>query len=359
MNKIEKIFTSGKTIPVVFATDKNFLPYMYVAISSLIENSSPKNNYDIVILYSDIDEYSQNKIKKLCTQNISIRFFNMSNIIKQHEGLWYTHWSYTEAMYYRFIIPQIFEEYEKVLYLDGDIIINCDITELYDIDLENNWVGAIADNSIHHEKSPAYDYIPSTLHLEREKYFSSGVMVFNVQELLNTNFFNKCIRVLSELKTPIFPDQDVLNIVCDGNIKYIDFTYNFTWNIINHYMNIENYVSDEKFKQIEDAKRSPKIIHYCGAKKAWKQPDLPYAEYFWQYARKTPFYEELIYKNIKRPAISRAAIKNVVNRHKIYAQYLRCKLLKAFTFGKVKEHYADKANRLKVQIRDYRNTLQK
>ena len=40
-------------IPVVFATDNNFVPYLGVTIKSLVENSSEENNYDIVILYSN------------------------------------------------------------------------------------------------------------------------------------------------------------------------------------------------------------------------------------------------------------------------------------------------------------------
>ena len=183
-------------------------------------------------------------------------------------------------------------------------------------------------------------------------------MVFNIKELSKMDFYSKCVSVLKELKMPIFPDQDVLNIVCNKNIKYLDFTYNVTWNILNYYKNIENYVSETILHQINSAKENPKIIHYCGALKPWKQPWLPYSEYFWSYARKTPFYEELIYKNIK-PAINRSVIKNAVQRHQIYAQYLRYKVLRLITFGKTKEHYIEKSNKLKKQVKDYRKTLAK
>ena len=362
MNTIENVFTSGKTIPIVFATDKKFVPYMSVAITSLIENSSPENNYDIVILYNDIDKYNQNKLENLCTENISIRFFNMSEIMKQYKDLWYIHWHYSEAMYYRFIIPQIFSNYQKVLYLDGDIVINCDIAELYDINIENNWIGAIIENSMKHPKSPAFNYIEKTLKLDKNKYFSSGIMVFNIEQLSKINLFEKCISVLKDLKTPLFPDQDVLNIICNNHTKYIDITYNLQWNIINYYKNIETYIPQETVKQIEEAKKHPKIIHYCGAFKAWKRPDLPYAEYFWHYARKSPFYEEILFENLKKSSNTsknefESTIRNVVYRHRIYAQYLRCKILKIITFGKTKKHYTEKSNKLKQQVKNYRKIL--
>lgn len=355
---IKKVFTGGKTIPVVFATDQNFFPYMFVAITSLIEKASPSNNYDIVILFDNIEEYPKQMLEKLNSKNISIRFFNMSEIMKQYKNLWYTHWLYTEAMYYRFIIPEIFKDYEKVLYLDGDIIINCDIAELYDIDLKNNWIGAIIENSMKHPKSPAYDYIEKVLNLNKNEYFSSGVMIFNIKILSQFNFFKSCITILKNLKTPLFPDQDVLNLVCNKHVKYIDITFNLQWNILNYYKNIENYISEKNLQQLNDAKKNPKILHYCGAYKPWKRPDLPYSEYFWHYARKTPFYEEFIYKNTMQTS-NREIIKNAIFRRKIYFNYLRCKCLRLITFGKTQKRYNEKTMKLKKQIQDYRKTLSK
>jgi hypothetical protein len=45
--------------------------------------------------------------------------------------------------------------------------------------------------------------------------------------------------------------------------------------------------------------------------KPWKNPSCELAEYFWQYARKTPFYEEIIYKNI----IPDNTTNNIINNH--------------------------------------------
>ena len=110
---------------------------------------------------------------------------------------------------------------------------------------------------------------------------------------------------------------------------------------------------------------TPKIIHYAGGYKPWKKPDLAYSEYFWYYARKTPFYEELLFENLRtlKQNLNRkdieSSIRNVAYRHRIYASYLRCKVLKLITFGKTKEHYINKTNKLKKQVNDYRKTLAK
>lgn len=349
--KIEKVFNTGKTIPIVFATDKGFIPYMYVALTSLIENSSLENNYDIVILYTDVDEYNLNRIAKLSKSNISIRFFDMSTIMNNYVNTWYTCKAYTEAVYYRFIIPQLFANYNKILYLDGDIIVNCDIAELYDVDLEDNWVAASIEPSVSHVKSPAYKYIPSVLKLKNEEYFNSGIMIFDVEKLSKMDFFGMCVEKLKEIKTPKFPDQDVLNIVCLGHVKRLDISYNLMWNIINYYDNIWKYMTKESYEEFQNALKNPKILHYCGGYKPWKKPSLPYSEYFWIYARKTSFYEQLLYSNLQ------VDIKNVIYRRKTYCKYLIYKLLSKVTFGKLKNKYNEKIVKSKTAIQCYRKAL--
>ena len=356
MEIINPVYTNS--VPVVFATDKNFIPYLYVALQSLADNSSSENNYDIVILCTDVEEYKQNQFKQLEKENISVRFYDMANLMSEYRDVWYTHWSYTEAMYYRFFIPQLFRDYNKILYLDCDLIINCDIAELYNMDLEGNSLGAATGLARQHEDDQYKEYIENTLKIQKEKYFNSGVLIFDIEKLKDKNFFDLCINTLKQLKEPVFPDQDVLNIVFEDNVKYLDCSYNFGWNLIHYYKDSKERLSDKYKASFINACNNPKIIHYAGGNKPWKKPQLSYAEYFWKYARKTPFYEEIIYKNCKS-SFNKQSIYNVIYRRRIYMQYLRCKLLKLITFGEKRQHYASKALALKNMVRDYRNTLKK
>lgn len=352
---IEKLYNENN-IPIVFATDDNFVPYLYVALKSLIANSNDKNNYDIIILYSKINSYNISILSALKKSNVSIRFFDMTEVMKPYESLWYTHWNYTDAMYYRFFIADILKDYDKVLYLDGDIIFNCDVAELYETVLGDKYIAAIQDIS---QQMTAYigeNYRENVLHIKRENYFNTGVLLLNIKVLKNIDFLNKCLNTLKELKTPLFPDQDVLNKVCDGYVKYLPYNYNLLWNCIHYYKDAKERMPEETYKRYIEAWQSPKIIHYAGAYKPWKQPWLEYSSLFWYYARQTPFYEEVIYKNCKSK-ITHETIKNAVKQKEIYFNYVRCKILGMFTFGKIKEHYKDKKNRLKCRVKDYRKTL--
>ena len=45
-----------------------------------------------------------------------------------------------------------------------------------------------------------------------------------------------------------------------------------------------------------EARINPKIVHYAGPEKPWTCPWGDFAEIFWDYAKKTPYYEEILYR---------------------------------------------------------------
>ena len=358
-NETHKILPAfeDKNIPIVFATDIKFIPYLGVAIKSLISNSSSDNNYDIVILCNDINELRQEQIRSMKRKNISIRFYNISELLNDYKNNLYLRANYSNAIYYRFFIPQLFVKYNKIIYLDSDLIINCDIAEVYNINLNNAFIGAVKDLPLLRQGDYYNNFITEKIGIDCNKYFNSGVLLFNLEKLDKEKFFNTCINILNILKEPFFPDQDVFNYIFKNSVLYLDNKYNVSWNCIHFWKDSKKTLPPETYNKYVENLKHPKIFHYAGEYKPWKQPELLYSEYFWQYARQTSFYEEIIYLNTKIIPNTRNIIRNAVYRHKIYAQYLKCRILKFLTFGDVKQHYSEKTSKLKKQVRDYRNTL--
>ena len=176
-------------ISVVFSFNDDFSKYFSVALKSLIENSNSEKNYDIVILESEISEVNKKLLLEMIPANFSLRFFNVSEFIsntfnniklEKVKG-----WSV--EMYYRIVIPLIMNNYERVLYLDTDIICKKDINELFQIDLEDKELLAVADifNIVSevNECKATKDFITNYLKIENiEEYFNSGVLLFNIKE---------------------------------------------------------------------------------------------------------------------------------------------------------------------------------
>lgn len=108
--------------------------------------------------------------------------------------------------------------------------------------------------------------------------------------------------MLEEKRYPT-QDQDVINILCQSSenaekVKFIDGRWNVEWHHL-YEEGAEVYIDTVREGSL-DLVKDPFIIHYTGQKKPWNHPELELAEYFWQEAKETVFYEELLRLGIKQ-----------------------------------------------------------
>ncbi|HDZ5197098.1 TPA: hypothetical protein RTH92_001313, partial [Campylobacter jejuni] len=251
----------------------------------------------------------------------------------------YTALFFSEATYYRFFIPKIFKEFKKIIYLDTDIIVKQDLNLLYSIDFDKPL--AAAKCMIFSQVKQADHRITKLKMKQPENYFQAGVMVYNIQKCLKMDFTQKCLNKLQELKDPPLVDQDVLNAVFEGDIHYISLKWNCLWNVSYRIPNFKILYSKDFLKDYQEAERDPYIIHYCDYFKPWNSPHLPKADIWWHYARQTPFYEEILFKNITQNSLNiiQNSIQGAVERVKAHLSY---------KLGK--EILSVKENKLKVLI---------
>ena len=156
-------------------------------------------------------------------------------------------------------------------------------------------------------------------------YFQAGVILFNEKEMRKAYSLYEWLSFAS--KPSKYNDQDVLNLYCEGKVKYIDMA----WNLITdcdhtRVANVIVYAPDYIQKEYKKAHNNPKIIHYAGFMKPWHNPTEDYAYYFWKALRNTPYYEEMIYRLMNQ---------NHNSRNLFASDDLRDSLLKNL-FGKVK-----------------------
>ena len=124
------------------------------------------------------------------------------------------------SMYYRYFLPQILSEQNRVLYLDCDIMVRADLSEFYDSDLENVAGMVIVDQNC---DSVA---INNRLGLNGD-YFNSGVILMNLNYWRKNDIFNKLVNFAANNSSIlVYPDQDALNVVLDGKVKYANYRYN-------------------------------------------------------------------------------------------------------------------------------------
>ncbi len=267
----------NKEVPIFFAVDDEYIPFLGVTIQSIIDNSSKEYLYAIKILYTKISDNNIKRIKKLEQENLKIEFVDLNYYIDRIKDKLYTRDYYSKSTYFRLFLPNLYPQYDKILYLDSDLVVLDDVAKLYNINIKNCLVGAATEETV--SLTPELrDYAERVIGVSYYKhYFNAGVLIMNLKELREFGFQEKFLYLLEKNIYSVAQDQDYLNRMCKGRVKYI----NPMWN-----------KSPIPRKNINV--NSIKLIHYTLARKPWHNDSVIYSEHFWKYAKKTEFFDEIM-----------------------------------------------------------------
>lgn len=241
------------TIKVAFAANNEYAPHLEIALFSLLKNNQ-SHTFAVYILSSDITKKSEKKLRNICDHfgNATLEIVVMGGRFDSLKTL--AHFS--RDIYSRYLLPEILSRDERVLYLDGDILVTGDISELYFADLSNSYVAGIRDHGI--AKPMFKDYL-RILGLKGADYINSGVLVMNLDKIRAEGKVRALLDKTEELADIIqHPDQDVINIIFKNKITHMENVWNF---------------QDEDRKNESHKLEDVRIIHYTTEKKPWNTPN--------------------------------------------------------------------------------------
>lgn len=347
-----KPVSDKNAITIVFAPDNNYCKYFSVALQSLIANAAPDRFYDIIVFSTDISHRNKKMIFEMLPSNFSLRFFDVSGFIKEKLGNFKltakNHWSINT--FYRLFIPILMKDYEKVLYLDSDICILDSLTELFDTDFEGKQMIAVkdCDTPVFYKDKKRVDQILNILKMQKtDNYFNAGMTFFNVKNIEVTKYMDKLIDVFKITKL-FYLDQDILNVIFENTTKLVSCKWNFQYHIPIYHPDYLNIITGKYKEDFIASGEKPCIIHYTSEIKPWSYPKEAHAEYFWKYARKSPFYEEILFDNL----VAKSSLKYFWQRNKISLNLLKCEWFSKITTGAKRLHYEAKAVRYSRMLKE-------
>lgn len=350
-------------VALAFASDANYVPYLATALRSVMDYARPDHNYDLVVLSQNIFSDDQDKIRAMSggAANISLRFIDVSAQVAERSADLFTSAHLSIAAYYRLFSPTIFALYPRILYLDVDLVALTDVAELFHIDLEGAVAGAARDylaikdlprkdNSRWREQLALKDC---------SSYFNSGVMLLDLEKIRSENFELKWFDLLARLKCPRLHDQDILNSTCQGRIKYIDGAWNsLAWAEACGETIFKGEMSEELYQEYRESLKSPKILHYLSRHKPWNLPHLDLAEFFWRFAQRTPYYDRLIFNNLRQLNMESDIFKARLRRPPSRLKGWFYELMSLVTVGEARFKYKSKAFRSRKLNRSLKSVLQ-
>lgn len=292
-------------IPIVFSSSEYFLPYCATAIQSVMQHASTDNNYDFIILEREVSIKNKQLMKRMLSKypNASVRFINVSHIVSNYSLHICEH--FAVETYFRLLIPELLPDYDKVLYLDGDIIAKTDIADLFNTDIGDNAIAAAIDviavghiNGFPDGKHKIEYYKRRVRLKDIHKQFNGGVMLINCKRIRTCYSMDELLQFAQASKFDL-ADQDCLVSLFQDEIYWLDLRWNvniYDTNSLGYY--VASFAPRELFAKYKAAMNNPKILHYAGTTKPWHDPSHILAEEFWLIARQTPFYETILYRRI-------------------------------------------------------------
>ena len=286
----------NQKIAVAYGLDNKYTYTTLLSMISILENASRYTFYTFYLLVEKNLFKQENKDKLMHLEDkyekckIIILELTNENLINARTN------RYPMAAYYRLLLPDLITDFNRVIYLDGDTLFFTDLTEMFNLEMNNNIILGFLDNS--HEKAKEFG-------IKTYKYVTSGVLLINLKKLRKENITAKFFDFIEDNKDKLEQeDQTVINIVLHGRIDLLPPKYGM-WNFVkredlikhNGYGNINSNIKAYDEKELFKAWKVPSIIHYVRAK-PWKRKDSythrEFSEKWWDYAKKSDEFEHIL-----------------------------------------------------------------
>lgn len=281
---------------IVYITDKGYFMPTLVSMKSLIESAKDSaNKYNIYCVYSDLNTYEKECFSMLQTDYARIILINRKKLDLRGNNLntkiSNSSTSAVPISLLKFEIADIFPDKDKILYLDGDIIIKKTIDKIFDIDLSDNYVAAVLDIGLLYNKNIQA--------CENPKYFNSGMMLLNLKKIREYNICNILYEKKLSSTDTTFMDQGVLNETFKGHTILLPLKYNCLYLGITRARYFRglalekiNKLYDENYRSWNELFNDASIIHYASKDKPWKYRDGTGAKLWEYYYNKTPLSDQ-------------------------------------------------------------------
>lgn len=276
-----------KTIPIFFTFDRYFVLGACVAFYTLLKHASQSYGYRLYVVHTGLDEGCKRRLQRVVN-----RFPNATLIFKDASD-YETGWDnmrnkshFSKEIFYKMTAPDMFPEYDRILFSDVDVIFKEDIASSYFLFPGEHFYFAGTRPILENRNLPGYvrDFTPEEINIINSYEISAGYMLINLacmrkdgkqQELMT--FFRYNVNRLR------LPEQDCIALCCTKGLRFLDYKYvvcnsQFDVDFNSLHFNTNNPLLSDRKEAVEIYRRMLREtvqLHYPGADKPWNSPCVP------------------------------------------------------------------------------------
>lgn len=290
----------SNVITVAYITDESYAMPTYISAYSMIRNKEKEDNLRIYLIGNGLSDDSKVNFLLLKKSDVDVQLIEVDSnkyVSLAKTCLFSKTIHVSDTALFKMDLPNILPGEEKVLYIDGDTLIQGSLRELYDTDIKNKYVAAVEEPF--DEEIGEYSFFYDRIGLKRKHYFNSGVMLLNLAMLRAHNISEKLLEYRIH-GVNYFMDQDCLNAILGERLVLLPCIYNFMSTISDLYD--INEIGQKLFgietTSIESCIAMARILHLTDKKKPWIYNMPWYSDLFFSYYRESPYkIEKIILKS--------------------------------------------------------------
>lgn len=297
----ETLRSVATTDPIVLcAADDNYVKPLAVTLHSAASSLKPGSRLHVILMDGGISESSWTGLREtLLDLPVAVHVLRPNR--KEISDLTTSH-HITHTAYFRLLAARLLpESIDKVIYLDSDVLVKRDLTELWSLDVGDHYCLAAVDiacpfvdayqaQSAHRRYKKAIPHlaaispIPNWRQLELDgsaDYFNSGVMVLNLARWRAESIDQKLLACLRDNESHVWCwDQYALNVVFAGQWGKLPAHWNQGAHVFEYPDESHSPIDGSEFVQMRD---QPSLIHFTTEFKPWRfEPFHPLREQFFE-----------------------------------------------------------------------------
>ncbi len=260
---------------IVSTTNDEYAQHLGVMLTSLLKKTKNRDAINIYIIDGNISADNKRKLNRVVGRyKKEIVFLTPATSLKEALPEDSTIGYITKETYFRIFLPTLLDNtIKKALYLDCDLIVRKDISELWDVNVENHALGAVDESVLFGWDKK--ERLMEELGMPTDApYFNAGVLLLNLERWRETDVSNRLVEYLQLHPNLTYMDQDALNAVLLNDWLPLDYKWNYTtyhWDPLPHI--------------------KPAIIHFCGWYKPWNS-DIRFNKKYFKYLQLSQWNED-------------------------------------------------------------------
>jgi len=216
-----------ESVVIALASNERYFPGLYCALASALSHLDAAREMDLKVLDSGILQTSRDTLLRLVDRvgkPVRLEFVPVDESLFRDATLGPAE---SHMTYCRTLLPRLLDV-PRLIYLDCDLLVFRDLSELFDSELSPGKILAAVPDSETLTLSDDSRTVASAMNLPAiGRYFNAGVMLLNLNELRKQNFTEKSLEFFENWNGHYrFHDQSAFNFLLHGRIAELPEHWN-------------------------------------------------------------------------------------------------------------------------------------